>query len=91
MHSAVMLKGRARIASRLGVLSCDADWRCCDAGCRFLSNNQLATLPESFANMRGNVITEEEDYFQVQEEEDEDVEEEEEDEEEDEEEEDPGV
>ena len=50
-------------------------------------NNQLATLPESFGNVRGKVITEEEDSEQ----EEEDEEEEEEDEDEDEEEEDPGV
>ena len=52
MHGAVMLKGCARVASRWGVLSCDADGRWCDAGCRDLSYNQLATLPESFGDLR---------------------------------------
>ena len=70
-------------------MQCDTDWHWCGAGCRFLSYNHLATLPESFANVRGNVITEEEDYFQEEDEEDE--EEEEDDEDQDEEEEDPGV
>ena len=52
MHGAVMLKGCARIASRWEVLSCDADWRWCGDGCRYLNNNQLATLPESFGNLK---------------------------------------
>ena len=57
-----------------------------------MSHNQLATLSESFGNVRGKVITEEEGYDQEQDEvEVEDDEEEEEDEDEDEEEEDPGV
>ena len=52
MHGAVMLKGCARIASRWEVLACDADWRWCDAGCRDLHGSQLATLPESFGNLK---------------------------------------
>ena len=90
MHGAVMLKGRVRVASRWGVLACDADWQWCDAGCRNLGANELATLPEFFGNVRENVITEEEDY-EEEEEGEEDEEEEEEEEDEDEEEEDPGV
>ena len=34
------------------MLACDADWRWCDDGCRYLSYNQLATLPESFGNLK---------------------------------------
>ena len=52
MPGAVMLKGLARIASRWDVLSCDTDWQWCDAGCRYLSNNPLATLPENFGNLK---------------------------------------
>ena len=65
-------------------LQCDTDWHWCGGGCRDLCHNQLATLPESFANVWGNVITEE-DYEQEEEDD------EEEDEDEDEEKEDPGV
>ena len=46
-----MLKGCARIASRWAVLSCDADGQWGGDGCRYLFNNQLATLPESFGNL----------------------------------------
>ena len=52
MPGAVMLKGCARIASRWEVLACDADWRWCDDGCRDLRYNQLATLPESFGDLK---------------------------------------
>ena len=52
MHGAVMLKGCARIASRWEVLSCDADGQWFGDGCRYLNNNQLATLPESFGNLK---------------------------------------
>ena len=52
MHGAVMLKGCARIASRWGVLACDADGWWCDNRCRYLNNNQLATLPESFGDLK---------------------------------------
>ena len=52
MHGAVMLKGRARIASRWEVLACDADWRWCGDGCRYLPEIQLATLPESFGDLK---------------------------------------
>ena len=52
LHGAVMLKRRARIASRWGVLACAADWQWCDAGCRHLNDNQLADLPESFGNLK---------------------------------------
>ena len=69
-----------------GGLQRDTDWHWCGGGCRILHHNQLATLPESFGNVRGIVITEEEDYEQ-----DEEEDEEEEEEDEDEEEEDPGV
>ena len=69
------------------MLQCDTDGHWCGGGCRSLNNNQLVTLPDSFGNVRGIVITEEEDSEQ----EEEDEEEEEEDEDEDEEEEDPGV
>ena len=51
MDGAVMLKGCARVASRWGVLSCDADGQWCDDGCRSLAYNQLATLPESFGDL----------------------------------------
>ena len=52
MHGAVMLKGCARIASRWGeVLACDTDWRWRGDGCRYLQDNELATLPESFGNL----------------------------------------
>ena len=47
-----MLKGFARIASRWGVLACDTDGRWCGDGCRGLSDNQLATLPESFGDLK---------------------------------------
>ena len=52
MHDAVMLKGCARIASRWEVLACDADGRWCGDGCRDLQNNRLATLPESFSDLK---------------------------------------
>ena len=52
MHGAVMLKGCARVASRWGVLSCDADGRWCGDGCKDLNTNQLATLPESFGDLK---------------------------------------
>ena len=52
MYYAVMLKGCARIASRWAVLSCDADGQWCKYSCRYVSNNQLATLPESFGNLK---------------------------------------
>ena len=52
MDGAVMLKGCARIASRWGVLTCDTDGQWCDAGCRYLYNNQLAALPESFGDLK---------------------------------------
>ena len=68
-------------------LQCDTDGHWCGGGCRDLRHNQLAALPESFANVWGNIITEE-DYEQ---EEEEDNEEEDEDEDKDEEEQDPGV
>ena len=45
LHS--FLTGGVRIASRWGGLACDTDWRWRGDGCRDLSNNQLATLPES--------------------------------------------
>ena len=47
-----MLKGCARMASRWEVLACDADWHWCGGGCRDLCHNQLATLPESFGNLK---------------------------------------
>ena len=47
-----MLKGCARAASRWGVLACDADGQWCGDGCRNLMNNQLATLPKSFGNLK---------------------------------------
>ena len=34
------------------MLACDTDWWWRDAGCRDLSYNQLATLPESFGNLK---------------------------------------
>ena len=52
MHGAVMLKGCARIVARWGVLSRDGDGRWCGDGCRDLCVNQLATLPESFGNLK---------------------------------------
>ena len=52
LHDAVMLKGCASIASRWEVMSCDADRQWCDDGWRYLSNNQLATLPESFGDLK---------------------------------------
>ena len=52
MDGAVMLKGCARTASRWGVLSCDTDGQWCDDGCRYLQDNQLATLPESFGDLK---------------------------------------
>ena len=52
MDGFVMLKGFTLIASRWGVLACDADWQWCAAGCRYLNNNQRATLPESFGNLK---------------------------------------
>ena len=52
MHGAVMLKGCTRLASMWGVLACDTDGQWCGDGCRDLSYNQLATLPESFGNVK---------------------------------------
>ena len=46
-----------------------------------MHHNQLATLPASFGNVRGNVITEDEDYEQEEENEEDEEDEEEEDEE----------
>ena len=33
-------------------MACDADGQWCHAGCRGLTYNQLATLPESFGDLK---------------------------------------
>ena len=43
---------RSAVSRQPSAVSRHADWRWCDAGCRNLSYNQPATLPESFGNLK---------------------------------------